>query len=159
MSVETRELPADAASAPVTAADVEALSEAMRSLMIQAKNRHKQMDQSGEHGRIAVLILLSRLGRMRPSAIAKELMLDLSTVSRHLRALEDEGHLVRTADPDDKRAFQVGLTERGDALMAEFWQARVAAFQEALAHWSGQDVRTLAELLDRFVRDTEGCFK
>jgi DNA-binding MarR family transcriptional regulator len=159
MSVETREPTADATPAPVTAADVEALSEAMRNLMIQAKNRHKQMDKSGQHGRIAVLVLLSRLGRMRPSAIAKELSLDLSTVSRHLRALEDEGRLAKTADPDDKRAFQVGLTERGDALMEEYWQARVAIFMEALTDWNGEDVRTLATLLDRFVRDTEGCFK
>lgn len=174
MTVDTYKPPADAgpaaeaisavqatptASAPPSVQDVNELIEAVRSMMMQAKNRHRTMEQSGEHGRVSVLFVLSKLGPIRPSALAKECMLDLSTVSRHLRALEDEGHVVKSGDPDDKRAFQVGLTERGHDFVQQFWRARVASVHTALADsaWSADEVRALATLLERFVRDTEGC--
>lgn len=173
MSVDTYEPSADAgpaagaasaasaASAEPSMQDVVDLIESVRSMMMQARNRHRTIEQSGEHGRVSVLFVLSKLGPMRASALAKECMLDLSTVSRHLRALEDEGNIVKSADPDDKRAFQVGLTERGHDFVQEFWRARVASVHTALASsaWSADEVRSLAKLLDKFVRDTEGCMK
>ena len=96
-----------AASAPPSMQDVNELIEALRSMMMQAKNRHRSIEQTSEHGRVSVLFMLARLGPMRASALAKECLLDLSTVSRHLRALEDEGYIERSAEPEDKRAFQV----------------------------------------------------
>jgi len=150
---------ASAAPAAPSMQDVTELIEALRSMMMQAKNRHRSMEQNSEHGRISVLFMLARLGPMRASALAKECMLDLSTVSRHLRALEDEGHVVKSGDPDDKRAFQVGLTERGHDFVQQFWHARLASVHTALADsaWSADEVRALARLLGKFVRDTEGC--
>jgi DNA-binding MarR family transcriptional regulator len=91
--------------------------------------------------------------------LAKELHLDLSTVSRHLRQLEEEGMIARTTDADDKRAFQVELTDRGDAMVREFWTKRVEEVHGALGHWAAQDVTQLTDLLHRFVGDIEGCFK
>lgn len=168
MSVDTREQPATArpardAAPPATAEptfqDVDQLIESLRSMMILAKNRHRASEQSSEHGRVSVLYILAKQGPMRASALAKDCMLDLSTVSRHLRALEDEGHVARSADPDDKRAFQVGLTERGHDFMQEFWRHRVASVLSSLSasRWSADDVHTLTTLMHRFVRDTEGC--
>ncbi|MGH6656576.1 MAG: MarR family winged helix-turn-helix transcriptional regulator [Actinocrinis sp.] len=165
MSVDTFEQPASAgapgtpptADEPATVNDVDALTEAIRSLMVRAKNRHRTIEQTSDHGRIAILFVLARHGDMRASALAKEVSLDLSTVSRHLRTLEDEGQVAKSADPDDKRASQVGLTPRGRDFVREFWRHRVTSVHSALSEWSGDEVRALTELLDRFVRDTEGC--
>jgi DNA-binding MarR family transcriptional regulator len=166
MPVETFEQPAAARSAPSTAAarppavgkeDVEALTGAIRNLMQAAKARRRQLEKTSDHGRVSVLFTLSKQGPMRASELAREIALDLSTVSRHLRTLEDEGQIARSADPDDKRAFQVGLTERGRDFVREFWHNRVTAVLGALSDWTGDDVRALTDLLDRFVRDTEGC--
>jgi DNA-binding MarR family transcriptional regulator len=172
MSIDTQEQSVttrsalEAAAASATSAgpsvnDVDELIDAVRSMMMQAKNRHRSAEQSSEHGRVSVLFTLSKLGPMRASALAKECSLDLSTVSRHLRALEDEGHVAKSADPDDKRAFQVGLTQRGHDFVQQYWRHRVSMMHTALAEsaWSADDVRKLAQLLDRFVRDTEGCMK
>lgn len=170
MPVDTIEQPAAArharetvrdATAGPSLQDVNELIESLRSMMIQAKNRHRTSEQSSEHGRVSVLFILSKQGPMRASALAKDCMLDLSTVSRHLRTLEDEGHVAKSADPDDKRAFQVGLTERGHDFVQEFWRSRVAAVHTALSEseWTTDEVHALATLLDRFVRDTEGCLK
>ncbi len=166
MSVDTSEQPATAggpgaprtAAGPATVEDVDALSAAMRSLFMQAKTRHRAMEQSSDHGRASILFVLDRHGDMRASALAKEVQLDLSTVSRHLRTLEDEGRVAKSADPDDKRAAQVGLTPRGRDYVREFWRHRVTSVHSALSEWNGDEVRALTELLDRFVRDTEGCF-
>lgn len=168
MSVETHERPPQASSGDPaldaqdvtgpSVADVRELSDAMRALFMQAKNRHRAMEKTPEHGRISVLFVLGKVGPMRASALAKEVQLDLSTVSRHLRVLEEEGYVVKSADPDDKRAFQVGVTERGHDFVERFWVERVTAIRDALATWPADDVRVLTKLLDRFVRDTEGCF-
>src|SRR3954452_1225796 len=65
MPVETFEQPAAARSAPSTAAarppavgkeDVEALTGAIRNLMLAAKARHRQLEKtSSDHGRVSVL--------------------------------------------------------------------------------------------------------
>ncbi len=170
MSVETQEqhtrtpavrepAPAQHGAAAPTVADVRELSDAIRSLFMQAKNRHRAMEKTPDHGRVSVLFVLSKAGPMRASALAKEAALDLSTVSRHLRTLEEEGYVARSADPDDKRAFQVGVTERGHDFVERFWCERATAIRDALSAWTADDVHALTKLLDRFVRDTEGCFK
>ena len=148
---------AQVAAAP-TVGDVRDLSDAMRALFMRAKNRHRAIEKSPEHGRISVLFVLGKVGPMRASALAKEAGLDLSTVSRHLRTLEEEGYVVKSADPDDKRAFQVGVTERGHDFVEQFWCERANTIRDALSAWTADDVQTLTKLLDRFVRDTEGCF-
>ncbi|HEU5429432.1 MAG TPA: MarR family transcriptional regulator [Actinocrinis sp.] len=169
MSVHTHERPtpapggdpapgAQAETAAPSVADVRALSDVMRALFMQAKNRHRTLEKTSEHGRISVLFVLGKVGPLRSSALAKEAQLDLSTVSRHLRVLEEEGYVVKTADPDDKRAFQVGVTERGHDFVERFWVERATAIRDALAAWPADDVHALTKLLDRFVRDTEGCF-
>jgi len=168
MSVHTHERPtpapvgdpapaAQAETAAPSVADVRDLSDAMRALFMQAKNRHRAMEKTPEHGRISVLFVLGKVGPMRASALAKEAGLDLSTVSRHLRALEEEGYISKSADPDDKRAFQVGVTERGHDFVEQFWCERANTIRDALSAWPADDVRALTKLLDRFVRDTEGC--
>lgn len=150
-------VPAAQAAAAPTVSDVRDLSDAMRALFMQAKNRHRAIEKSPEHGRISVLFILGKVGPMRASALAKEAGLDLSTVSRHLRTLEEEGYVVKSADPDDKRAVQVGVTERGHDFVEQFWRERATAIRDALSAWTADDVHALTKLLDRFVRDTEGC--
>ena len=154
-TVETSEPPT------ATLADVDGLNTALRGLMMQAKKRHRNLTQTSDHGRISVLFVLSRQGPMRASDLARETELDLSTVSRHLRVLEEDGQVAKSADPDDKRAFQVGVTERGHDFVQQFWNKRATDVHAALSTsgWTADDVRALTELLDRFVRDTEGCFK
>ena len=82
-------------------------------------------------------------------------MLDLSTVSRHVAALEGEGLLLKSADPADKRACRVELTDAGVAHITQLWESRINSVRAILQDWPAEDVRTLTSLLARFVRDTE----
>ena len=54
-------------------------------------------------------------GPMSVSAFAAVARLPLATASDTLRAMERRGHVERTRDPDDGRAWRVGLTEDGRA--------------------------------------------
>ena len=55
-----------------------------------------------------LLKTVAHLGPMRLSALAAELDLDASTVSRHVKSLEDRGLLARTGDPDELIGSLVG---------------------------------------------------
>jgi DNA-binding MarR family transcriptional regulator len=92
---------------------------------------------------------LVREGPLRPSAVAHLIRLDLSTVSRHVAALEGAGLVARDPDPADRRACLVRATERGEVILDRLRAARRARIQDALADWSAEDRRQLVRLLGR----------
>jgi len=104
----------------------------------------------------AAYLILARLadaGTARMSDLAALLSLDLSTVSRQIRALEELGLLGRTANPDDRRAYFLEPTDAGRALVAKVKEKFSAVVDLALVDWSDRDRRTLTSLLSRLAHD------
>src|SRR3954471_2226563 len=104
----------------------------------------------------AAYLTLSRLhdhGTSRMSDLAAILCLDLSTVSRQVRSLEDLGLIGRTSDPEDRRAYVLEPTESGRALVAAVKESFNRLVDLALADWSERDRRTLTSLLGRIATD------
>lgn len=96
--------------------------------------------------------LLGRLaaaGSMRVADLADFAGLDASTVSRHVKTLEDDGLVARDTDPDDRRAASVRITDRGRAFVKEALQIRARIIADATADWSAQDREQLADLMSR----------
>src|SRR3712207_860930 len=62
---------------------------------------------------VPILRTVQLCGPQRVSSVADQLRLDASTVSRHIKQLEDRGLLERTTDPDDGRASRIALTAEG----------------------------------------------
>lgn len=89
----------------------------------------------------------------RVSELADCSRLDVSTVSRHVKALEEAGHLVRVEDPEDKRACLLRITPQGEQLYDAAMAARSTVLERALADWATEDRRALARLMDRLARD------
>jgi len=106
-----------------------------------------------DHGAAIVLGVLYRRGPLRPSGIAQVTGLDLSTVSRHARFQEDAGRVVKVADPTDRRAHRLALTETGVERVDEMWRHRIARLGEVIGHWSAEDARTLTVLAERLAAD------
>ncbi len=77
----------------------------------------------------------------------------MSTVSRHVKALEGQGMLVRTGDPTDGRVARVALTAAGVAALGRLRAARYRLFAEVLADWPAADIEALAPLLARLADD------
>jgi DNA-binding MarR family transcriptional regulator len=93
------------------------------------------------------------VGPLRISDLASVLGLDLSTISRQVRALEDLGLLRRTPDPDDRRASLLEPTDDGRALVGEVKGAFSQLMKAALTDWSERDRHTLTTLLSRLAGD------
>ncbi|KWW99211.1 MarR family winged helix-turn-helix transcriptional regulator [Carbonactinospora thermoautotrophica] len=104
---------------------------------------------------LGVLFCASRLGEVRMSELAQEMLLDLSTVSRHVRTLVQEGYLERTEDPDDRRACRLRVTDRGRQALQRARELRAAALGEVLASWPAKDRDDLTRLLNRLADDLE----
>lgn len=102
---------------------------------------------------VTVLADIKRVGPVRPSDLAEQLRLDLSTVSRHLSNLAKRGLVERTADPADARAHLVHLTLDGQRLLSEIFENRAANLGAAVRRWSATDRRHLVELLERLAHD------
>lgn len=107
---------------------------------------------------VAALMLMHRLacdGPKRPSDLAADASLDLSTVSRHIRSLDDAGLITREPDPDDGRSFHLSLTPAGTDLMVEALRRRERSLERAVADWDPHDVTELRRLLGRLADDLE----
>lgn len=99
---------------------------------------------------------------IRVSDLAACVRLDSSTVSRHVRHLEDSGYLARTGDPEDRRAARLQLTSKGRAFLEASMRAKAAIIDQATADWPAEDrealttlMTRLAERIDRLVTEKE----
>jgi DNA-binding MarR family transcriptional regulator len=100
-------------------------------------------------GILSLLQVIDASEGIRPSGIAEAQNVHPSLVTRQVREVEDAGYVTVTADPVDRRSCLVKITPSGKvelARLAEFGLARFALFVE---DWSRDDVRKLAELLEK----------
>src|SRR5262249_47866200 len=110
-----------------------------------------------EPAAFAVLATLCHGAAARPSDLAACVRLDLSTISRHVQALEAGGYLVKVKDPEDGRSCRLKATAAGRAAIKKAATRRAELFRRATAHWPPQDLRTLIGLLTRLAGDLKAC--
>src|SRR4051794_41606141 len=99
------------------------------------------------------IIILSRLrenGSIRLSDLASDLIVDISTISRQVRALEDRGLVTRSEDPADRRASRIVLARAGEQVLDDAWARRHAWLERSLADWDADDRVALSATLNRF---------
>ena len=110
----------------------------------------------GEELEFTAIVLLKTLlhrGPMRLSALATDLAVDASTVSRQVRHLEDRGLVERACDPDDGRASRIALSEEGRVRLESGGQRRRAYVAQLLESWPPEDREQLRILLNRLNDD------
>jgi DNA-binding MarR family transcriptional regulator len=96
-------------------------------------------------------------GPLRPTALSVLLEVDLSVVSRQVRALEDVGFVSRTSDPADARAALVSATPSGLKAFDLTRKQRTEVLGEVLAAWPDDDRVALVRLLTRFNAELEAA--
>lgn len=82
------------------------------------------------------------------SALAEELVVSVSMVSKMLKALEEKGWIVRTIDPNSRRNTFVSLSGEGSRLYEEE-AARAEAANRRIVARMGE------ETMARFLKDAE----
>ncbi len=86
----------------------------------------------------------------RAADLAAHYLLDKSTISRQVAALERLGLVERRTAEDDHRAQVLHLTPAGAEVLADYVTARRQAFEQRLAGWSEEDLRRFAICLTRY---------
>ena len=141
----------------VGVAEIDAVARELVLLLRSLKGMHRTvLADAGlrlEMPASAVLATLQEHGPQRVSALAEALHVDLSSASRQVTALERDGLVGRTRDPDDSRAALVDLTADGRQALADLRAARLAHLAQRLPGWSDQELRHFAALLHRFRTD------
>ena len=145
-------LPAtDGGGAPEPATAEEAVL--MATIRIGRRMRQRLPGEELEFSLIALMKALAHRGALRLTDLAGVLDLDASTVSRHVRTLEERGLVTRTTDPDDGRATRLALTDEGRERLEAGASRRRALIAELLEDWSPEDRETLRRLLTRLADD------
>lgn len=84
-----------------------------------------------------------------PTQIAQKLCLDGSTITGILDRMEAKGLLVRTPDPEDRRAIRVVLTERGLQLMEPLNEVISSTNKDVLKIFTEEEQALLKNFLER----------
>jgi DNA-binding MarR family transcriptional regulator len=138
------------------------LPELEQQLLVLARRLSKPVRLNGPSGWTVLdrpayqaLWRIVEAGPIRPTALAVMLEVDLSVVSRQVRALEDAELVARSPDPADARAALVSATAAGLAAFQETQRRRSQALDEVLGAWSEKDRKAFVQLLTRFNEQIE----
>ena len=98
---------------------------------------------------------LADQGPLRMSDLADACGVDASTMSRQADHLLTSSLIERDTPAADGRAVVMRLSAKGKRLIRLLKSVRRQALQELLSRWEEPEQQHFAELLTRFVRDTE----
>lgn len=99
--------------------------------------------------RTRVLEVLSLRGAVRQSVLAQALGQAPRSVTQSVEALERQGLIARTPDPDDRRCKLVRLTAKGSTALLVGIAARERALRAYFGTLEGRELSDLVCLLDR----------
>ena len=95
----------------------------------------------------ALVTLASHPGGLRLGELAEAEGVAPPTLTRIVKALERDGYVDRTPDPDDGRAQRVALTPHGRSIITGGRSSRIAALRHRLDALSPDDRRRIDEAL------------
>jgi DNA-binding MarR family transcriptional regulator len=98
---------------------------------------------------MAVLGLLAEHGELRLGALAADLGLDTSVISRTVAVAVDQGLVARRPDPRDGRACLLSLTGFGGQCLAERRNRRLRLLSAVLDEWEPGSAEALLAGLTR----------
>jgi len=131
----------------------EQIEQQMTMLLRRVQRIHISTASGGEmdldRSAYGILCRLADEGPQRLGLLATAFGLDPSTITRQVQALEKAGLVVRHADPDDRRASILDLTEEGKVTLAHTRAYRRERLEEVLADWPDHDREELARLLTK----------
>jgi MarR family transcriptional regulator, transcriptional regulator for hemolysin len=96
-----------------------------------------------------VLFALSRAEGINQAGLAEALDVETITVGRMVDRLADAGLVERRADPADRRAWRLHLTDRAHPILAELRVVADQVMDETLAGIDAIEQARLADLLGR----------
>lgn len=93
---------------------------------------------------------LSDSGQVGVKTLARELQLDVSTVSRQAAALDQKKLVEKIKDPTDGRAFFYKITPHGQRELEIYRTARLTSIERLVTDWPAEDAESFGRLLKQF---------
>src|SRR5689334_1876264 len=87
--------------------------------------------------------------RLRVNELAREVVLSPTAMSRFVDRVEAAGHVRREADPADRRALQVAITDPGVELLRRMWPVYQSGIERHFAAHLGRSAPRLRAVLRR----------
>lgn len=97
----------------------------------------------------AVLFVLSARGPCRQNELASVLSVSQSALSRQMTELVDAGLVDRQPDSDDKRAFLVQVSDKGNEVLRTTKERRTARLHGLLGGWSQDEAESALSTIER----------
>ena len=131
---------------PPTCPSVEALEYELAFLVRRLEAARRRFNFGLERAHYLLLILLERNDRQSVGALAEQVNLDASTVTRQVAAMKQAGLVDKLDNPDDRRGGFVTISEAGRTAAATVRDRRLDRVERAFHDWSEQDRRDFARL-------------
>ena len=90
---------------------------------------------------------------IRQKELAEQAGINASSTSEVVTKLEDDGYLVRTIDPNDKRATVLKLTEMGKVRASEIRSERDLFLDDYFGKLTDDEKQALSDLLDKLMKE------
>lgn len=122
-------------------------------MLMSSLQREAQL--SGPRWRLLLhLHVAERMGKtsLSPTELSRLQVVTKNTISSLLRSLEDQGLIERTLDPNDRRQFQIGLTDEGGELVRTSTPVYMAYLNQLTSGLSSDEISQLQVLLDKLHR-------
>lgn len=127
----------------------------MTQTLTRARMHERLIREAGVRVDRASIIVLFKLhhrreGAMRVTDIATLVGVETPAITRKVQQLEHQGYVTRLADPNDRRAALIALTDEGRAVVDCILRVHQEMLARLVAKWSTGELDTFAQLLTRF---------
>ncbi|NUH64655.1 homoprotocatechuate degradation operon regulator HpaR [Sulfitobacter sp. S0837] len=110
------------------------------------------LNESGiSEQKFRVIRVLDESGPMEQTALAHATCLLLPSLTRMLRAMEEEGLLTRSSDPNDGRKSIVTVTDKGCQILQDHAEDAAALFADFEARFGKERMENLLDMLEDLV--------
>jgi DNA-binding MarR family transcriptional regulator len=117
-----------------------------RALEAVQRRRNYPLDRA----QYLLLRVLEDEGPQSIATLACRLLLDGSTVTRQIAAMEAQGLINRHQNPNDGRSILVYATRQGISIAARMKEMRLDRITKLFGDWSGTEREMFAKLLTKF---------
>jgi len=166
--VEPDPVPGDPVADPVAAAgaehDLTELAELAARLRLAVGRLNRRIRIDGHEQtpplQLSALVTVEQHGPLRLSELARREAVTAPTMSRVLAALDEQGLVIRTPDPNDARGVRIVLSELGASRLNEVRSTRTALVARRLERLTGEQRTRLVEALpalEALLVDDENC--
>lgn len=131
---------------------VDAIQRELTAFARRARGRAAELHPELSLVAYSILDLILERDGCLATDLAEQFLLDKSTVSRQVGALERLGFLERAVDPGNRRNHVLRATPAGRTVAREAERRRRQAFQSRFADWTDEDVEAMAGYLIRYNR-------